>query len=506
MAATKIIVVEDDRIVARDIERLLRKMGHDVVGVVDRGEEVVDSVLRTQADLVLMDIRLRSDVDGIDAAMRVKLHCFVPVIFLTAYADSETVKRAIRTEPFGYVLKPVDEIQLSTAIDVALYKHSADRRTRESERRLETILTSIGDAVIATDSQAQVTYMNPVAQDLTGWNMPDAIGRPLPEVFHIVNEDTREIVEDPAAKVLRLGTIVGLANHTVLIRRDGSEIPIDDCGSPLIDDRGVITGTVLVFRDITERQRSEEALSRAQADLVQVARLTTMGELAVSIAHEINQPLLAFVTNAETCLLRLSQEPPDLFEAQQAAERAVGNGHRAGDVVRRIRALIQKSEPEATPLDLGCIVHEVLDLLRAEFRRRSVMLKVDVSPRLPPVKGDRIQLQQVLVNLIMNSLEALTEQMEAERTVSVGARLGDEGEVIIKVEDNGSGLESSNMDRMFDPFFTTKPGGMGMGLSISKSIVEAHGGTIGAEAGAAMRGSVFHFTLPAEARSSNAER
>lgn len=149
-------------------------------------------------------------------------------MFLTAYADDETVRRASRTEPFGYLLKPFEDVQLRTVIEMALYKHAAERRLRDSERRYVATLSSIGDAVIATDAATRITFMNPVAESLTGWTRQEAVGRALKDVFVIVNEDTREPVEDPAEKVLRLGTIVGLANHTVLIARDGREMPIDD--------------------------------------------------------------------------------------------------------------------------------------------------------------------------------------------------------------------------------------------------------------------------------------
>ncbi len=216
-------------------------------------------------DLVLMDIRLEGDLDGVDAAQQIRNRCQVPLVFLTAYADDETLERARVTEPFGYLLKPFEDSQLRTVIEMALYKHTAERKLRESERRYAVTLESIGDAVIATDNQSRVTFLNPVAEALTGWPRVEATGRPLAEVFHIINEETRQPVEDPAAKVLRLGTVVGLANHTVLLARDGSAVPIDDC-APIIDGRGSITGVVLVFRDTTLRRQAEEAAALRQAN------------------------------------------------------------------------------------------------------------------------------------------------------------------------------------------------------------------------------------------------
>ena len=231
MTPARILVVEDDRVVARDIQHQLTRIGHTIAGVTPSGEDAVRLALESRPDLVLMDIRLEGALDGVDAAHQIRDRCQVPVVFLTAYADEETLQRARVTEPFGYLLKPFEDSQLRTVIEMALYKHTAERKLRESERRYAVTLASIGDAVIATDDQARVTFLNPVAEALTGWPREEAIGRPLAEVFHIINEETRQPVEDPAAKVLRLGTVVGLANRTVLLARDGREVPIDDCGA-----------------------------------------------------------------------------------------------------------------------------------------------------------------------------------------------------------------------------------------------------------------------------------
>jgi PAS domain S-box-containing protein len=261
MTGVRILIAEDDRVVARDIAEHLVGLGYAVAGVTHSGEESVRLAEELRPELVLMDIRLEGPTDGIEAAQRIRDRSQLPVVFLTAYADEETLRRAKVTEPFGYVLKPFEDRELRTVIEMALYKHEAERRLRISERRYAVTLSSIGDAVIATDGGARVTFANPTAQALTGWPPGEAVGRPLTDVFRIVNEETRQPVEDPAAKVLRLGTVVGLANHTVLVARDGREVPIDDSGAPIIDDKGAVTGTVLVFHDVTEKRRAEEALT-----------------------------------------------------------------------------------------------------------------------------------------------------------------------------------------------------------------------------------------------------
>ena len=248
-----------------------------------------------------------------------------------------------------------------------------------------------------------------------------------------------------------------------------------------------------------ERIRAEEALRNAQADLARVARLTTMGELAASIAHEVNQPLMAVVTNADTCLRWLEKDPPDLDEARQAAERTVSTGHRAADIVRSVRALARKSTPEMTVFDVNPAIADVLTLTRGEMQRYDVSLETELSAGLEPVLGDRGQVQQVILNLIVNGIEAMTAGMDRPRVLRISSRMAGSGSVLIAVADTGAGLDPAKVDCIFDPFFTTKPEGMGMGLSICRSIVEAHGGRLWASPNSP-RGSIFQFTVPAAAK------
>lgn len=498
MSPARILVVEDDRVVARDIEQQLKRIGHIVVGTTASGEQAVALARRERPDLVLMDIRLEGTLDGIAAAQKVRDAGNTPVVFLTAYADDETVSRALQTEPYGYLLKPFEDLQLRTVIEMALFKHSAERKLRESERRYATTLSSIGDAVIATDDQARVTFMNPVAETLTGWPHEEARGRPITEVFRIVNEETMEPVEDPAAKVLRLGITVGLANHTVLLSKDGRILPIDDSGSPIVDDRGAITGAVLVFRDITERRTADEALRQAQADLAHISRLTTMGTLVASISHELAQPVTAMVWNAETCQRWLAMDPPDVGEAQALMAQLIKNGHRARDVISGIRLLAKKAPPEITRVNFNDVVADILKLIRVELLRNNVALETSLVADAGPLAGNPAQLQQVLLNLMMNAVEAMGAITDRPRILRIVSRREEAPRrLLVAIEDTGPGLDAAIRERIFEPFFTTRAEGMGLGLAICRSIVEAHGGALWADANPAL-GSVFQFTLPLE--------
>lgn len=214
-----------------------------------------------------MDIMLPGEIDGVMAAEKIKARFGIPIIYLTAFADEDTLQRAKITEPYGYIIKPFKERELHIMIDVALYKHKMERKLKETEKWLATTLMSIGDAVIATDKKGLITFMNAAAEGLMGWSLEEVLQKRLTEVFNIINRDTRQSAENPVTRVIREGSVVGLANHTLLITRDGREIPIDDSGAPIKDDQGNIIGVVLTFRDVTEREKALQVLNRYQKEL-----------------------------------------------------------------------------------------------------------------------------------------------------------------------------------------------------------------------------------------------
>lgn len=258
MVETKILIVEDEGIVAEDIRRSLQKLGYVVSSVVSSGEAAVKKAEESNPDLVLMDIVLQGEMDGIEAAEHIRTRFNIPVVYLTAYSDGKTLGRAKITEPFGYIIKPFKERELQINIEIALYNHKMEKKLKESKEWYTTTLKSISDGVIATDPKDCVIFMNPVAQFLTGYKLEEAAGKPLNEVFNIINGDTGEPSESPVTKVVREGVVVGQVNQTSLIAKDGTKISIDDNVDPIRDEKGNIIGSVLVFRDITERRQAEE--------------------------------------------------------------------------------------------------------------------------------------------------------------------------------------------------------------------------------------------------------
>ncbi len=291
-------------------------------------------------------------------------------------------------------------------------------------------------------------------------------------------------------------------------RKDGSRVPVL-LGMAAFDDRRE-QGVAFVI-DLTERKRAEaearegeRRYREVQMELVHANRLATMGQLTASIAHEVNQPIAAVVTNAQTALRWLRAQPPDLAEVQQALDRTVKDGNRAGEVVGRIRGMIQKTLPRKESLDVNHAIREVIALTRGEAMKSRVSVEAQLAEGLPPIQADRIQLQQVILNLIVNAVEAMTPTTDGPRDLLISTEKAEPDGVLVVVRDTGPGLSPASVDHVFDAFYTTKPGGMGMGLSISRSIIEAHGGRLWAAANVP-GGAVFEFTVPASGRGESAE-
>jgi PAS domain S-box-containing protein len=277
-----------------------------------------------------------------------------------------------------------------------------------------------------------------------------------------------------------------------LLMPNGSVKYVRVVGHPSIKDKSGNVEFMGAITDMTERKQSEEALEKAQAELAHVTRVATVGELTASIAHEVNQPLAAIVNNASACLSWLKAN--NMEEARASAEMIRADGHRAGEIIGRIRALVKKAPPQKDWLDVNQTIREVIPLAQSEVQRNGVALETQLSDDVPLVFADRIQLQQVMLNLMMNAIEAMI-QVTTPRELLISSGADDSKGVVVVVRDSGPGLDSKSLDRLFEPFYTTKPQGMGMGLAICRSIIEAHGGKLWAIANED-RGATFQFTLP----------
>jgi PAS domain S-box-containing protein len=362
----------------------------------------------------------------------------------------------------------------------ASFQRSLDlerRRAEElydSEQRLRTTLASIGDGVISCDAEGHVETMNPVAEQLTGWTETEASGRPVEEIFPVINETTRERVDDPFTKVKRLNRIVTLANHTVLLRKDGTEIPIDDSGAPILNASGELSGVVTVFRDIT-------AARRTRATLLANEKLAVAGRLAATIAHEIHNPL-----DSVTNILYLLQQGTTAEEAGHFLELAQSELARVTQISRAMLSLYRESKAPV-PIDLKDALQDLLILLDHRFQE----IGVQVSSELPggiTVDGFPAELRQVFTNLITNAAEAagpggkvhvrLLDKSDS-RDIPPRGDLRPAPGAIVEISDSGPGISADVADRLFEPFVTTKgERGTGLGLWVSQGIIRKHGGNI----------------------------
>jgi two-component system, LuxR family, sensor kinase FixL len=359
-----------------------------------------------------------------------------------------------------------------------------DRTHAEAEvYRQASLLDLTHDSVIVRDADDAITYWNRGAEERYQWTRAEAIGRSPHELLGTVFPVPREALE---AELLRTGRWEGELVHT---KRDGARIVVASRWSLRRDALGRSAGVLETNSDITELQRS-------QAELARVTRLTMLGEITASIAHEINQPLAAVVMNGNACRRWLDADPPEVGEAREAAGRVVGDGERAGRIIERIRSLARRRMPERSVLDVNDVLREAVAFTRIELERQGVAIETALDDGLPAIRGDRVQLQQVLVNLLLNACDAMGGVSAGARRVDVASRRRAGGEVLVEVADRGRGLEPADAERIFEPFFSTKPNGLGMGLSICRSIVVSHGGRIWAASNDGP-GVTMRLTLPA---------
>ena len=282
-------------------------------------------------------------------------------------------------------------------------------------------------------------------------------------------------------------------------RKDGSRVPVL-IGSAAFDEQRD-QGVAFVL-DLTERKCAEEAFREVQMQLAHANRVATMGQLSASITHEVKQPIAAARNNARAALNFLDRNPPDLGEVREALGCLVGDADRAGEIVDRIRGLIKKAPPRKECLDINAGIREVIELTRSESIKNGISMQANLADGLPLIEGDRVQLQQVILNLIVNAVEAMSSASDGTRELLVSSRKADPGGVLVGVRDSGPGLAPETLEHVFDAFYTTKPGGLGMGLSICRSIIEAHGGRLWASANLP-RGASFQFALPAIANTAS---
>ncbi len=391
--------------------------------------------------------------------------------------------------------RPSDAELLATDLYVRLVSQMLERMRAEEEcSRLASIVQHSRDFIGILSVAGRPLFLNAAGRRLIGLEEDEEIPESLHNYF--MGEESESRLTTPIRRALeregfwegemslrhvRTGALVPVLQHVFHICE-----PL--CTAPV--------ATAVVCRDISARRTAEEAASSAQRELAHAARVLSMGELATSIAHEINQPLAAIVTNGNACRRWLEREPPELREARASVEHIIRDAYRASDVIRRVRKFSTKEMPARSSLDLNDVIREVLAFTQDEIRREEVEVQTRLLEPLAPVVGDRIELQQVVLNLVMNSVEAMRAVLDRPRCLSITSTHPQSDLLQVCVRDNGVGVSPDDLPRLFAPFYTTKMNGMGLGLAISRRIIEAHGGQLTATPGP-VNGLILSFRLPA---------
>ena len=424
-------------------------------------------------------------------------------------ADREARTDALEDRKTALIAAAVVIVILLAGAALALALREARRRQKatqanvqlhsdleERERKIRSLVDANIIGIIIWDLEGRMLEANDAFLRMVGYDR-EALASGRLNRTDLTPAEWRDRDARTAAELKMLGTVQPFEKE--YLRKDGSRVPVLT-GGTLFEESG--NQGVSYVLDLTERKRaeaeareSERRYREAQMALAHANRVTTMGQLTASIAHEVSQPIAATVANADAALRWLGGHPPDLEEVRQALHAIIKDGHRAGDVIGRIRGLIKNVPPRDDQLDINEAILEVIGVARSELLRNGVTLQTELAKGLPLARGDRVQLQQIVLNLIMNAVEAMSDAPTGPRDLLISTAEDQSDGVLVAVRDSGPGLNPESLERLFDPFYTTKASGMGMGLSICRSIVEAHGGRLWA-APNLPQGASFHFSLP----------
>ncbi len=487
----KIIVVDDESIIAMSVELKLKSMGYDVLDVAWSGEEGVRMASDLRPDLVLMDIRLGGNMDGIEAARRIRAETGIPIVFLTAFSDEETLHRAKVTEPFGYVLKPVVDRELRIVVEMALYRGKAERALMLSEEKFRTVLETANDAVVSSGSGGNIVFFNKAAEQLFGFSSSEAAGLPLTELIPARHQEkiNRHLESLPAAD---RGGAEGRTVEAHGRRKGGSEFPAEWSLSTWQTVDGLFF-TALV-RDLTERLRAQEA-HRRNLEYEELNR--AKDEFLAVVSHELRTPLTSML--GWTSLLRKGRvSASEQAHALEVVERnIVALQKLVEDLLEVSRIVSGKVSLMLRPVDLGAAADAALETMQPVAAAKNIRLAREFVPERLVVQGDCGRLQQIFVNLLSNAVKFTPMGGRVEMRIARDAT-----HAVVTVSDNGIGIERDFVPRVFDRFSqedlsaTRLYKGLGLGLAIARHLVELHGGTVSAESAGKLQGARFTLRLP----------
>lgn len=505
--APRILIVEDESIIAFNLQEVLESLDYCVPAIADSGERAIHHAAELHPNLVLMDIRIKGDIDGIQAAEHIWDQFQIPVIYVTGHSDKATVERARLTAPFGYLLKPIKERELYVAIESALQRS-------ERERWLSKVLNGMGDAVIVVDAAGEIKFLNPVAEAMTGWQLNEASGRSLPTVFKVVHEQSRLPVESLLESAFQQGITAHLTGDLLLLAKTGTEIPIADSIAPFKNNNGVISGAVIVFRDVTaQRQAEERDRMLRQANLwrqrmEELERLNQLKDDFLStVSHELRTPLTNIKMAIKMLELILDQQgilsPENNSRGQTLAKYMEILRNQCNQELHLVNDLLdlQRLNADSYPLELETIqfadwITEVVDSFRTRAQERDLNLSIHLAPDLPPLVSDLPSLNRIFIELLNNACKytppgervTLTVRLEqAVNRTSESPLVPDSPSFIITITNTGVDISEAELTHIFEPFYRIpksdrwKQGGTGLGLALVKKLVDCLDGSIRVE-------------------------
>ncbi len=487
MSKTKILVVEDERIVAKDIQNSLKMLGYDVPAIASSGEEAIEKAKEVRPDIVLMDIVLKGDIDGIEAAKHINSKFKIPVIYLTAYEDTETLDRAKVTDPLGYILKPFEERDLHTSLEMALYKNKMQRMLTESEERYRRLVELSPDG-IAVVIDNRIYYINKAGAELIGETKIEKLhGR---SVTDFLDKKTYEMLYERFSKANKHCKQSFI--ETQLKNVNGLPFDVEIAAIPF--PRESETAAQIIFRDISVRKKSEEALKHAyielketQEALINSEKLAALGRFAAGVAHEIRNPLANISASAQ--LLMNNYQVSD--EMRRYLEVILRNTDTANQIIKELLDFTSTKEISLAKENINNVIISICDLIKSRCIASNIHLIKDIK-EVPDTYINFKKLEQAMLNFASNAIEAMPGggKLTFRNYYDIKPN-----EIVIQIADTGHGIEEANIDKVFEPFFTTKDNGTGLGMSLAYHIIKAHKGKLHLES-EKDKGTTINISIP----------
>jgi PAS domain S-box-containing protein len=466
------------------------QLGNQPVSAAVLAESVLHYVLRTRESVILDDAAAHPEfaADPYIRERQARSILCLPLINQAKLIGVLYLENSLTTRAFAPARSAVLKLLASQAA-IALENAHLYRDLEQREAKIRRLVDANIIGIYLWDLEGRIIEANDTFLRMVGYDREDLLAGRL-SWADLTPREWRDLDARAVEGLKRAGRSPPVEKE--YFRKDGSRVPVL-IGSAAFDEQRD-EGVAFVL-DLTERKRAEAEAREMQMELAHANRVATMGQLTASIAHEVNQPIAAAVTNAQAALRWLGARPPDLEEVGRALGRIVKDANRAGDVIGRIRELIKKAPPRKDRVDINEAIREVIEFTRGEAAKNDASVQTALGEGLPLIEGDRVQLQQVVLNLVVNAVQAVGAVAEGPRELFITTAHAEPNGVLVGVKDSGPGLAPASLEHLFAPFHTTKPGGLGMGLSICRSIIEAHGGRLWAAANLP-RGAVFHFTVP----------